>query len=53
MLNMMRDHVAFNGRPSQYVEDPIRVKVGDRVRSGSSAPVAPGGGMVYELTRSA
>ena len=32
MLNMTPDFVAFNGRPSQYVKDPIRVKVGDRVR---------------------
>ena len=32
MLNMLPDFVAFNGRPSQYIKDPIRVKVGDRVR---------------------
>lgn len=32
MLNMLPDVVAFNGRPSQYIKDPIRVKVGDRVR---------------------
>ena len=32
MLSTMPDYVAFNGRPSQYIADPIRVKVGDRVR---------------------
>ncbi len=32
MLATMPDYVAFNGRPSQYVAEPIRVKVGDRVR---------------------
>lgn len=32
MLTTMPDFVAFNGRPGQYVTDPIRVKVGDRVR---------------------
>jgi nitrite reductase (NO-forming) len=32
MLNMVPDIVAFNARPNQYVKDPIRVKVGDRVR---------------------
>jgi nitrite reductase (NO-forming) len=32
MLNMLPDVVCFNGRPNQYVKDPIRVKVGDRVR---------------------
>jgi nitrite reductase (NO-forming) len=32
MLNLLPDYVAFNGRPSQYVKDPIRVKLGDRVR---------------------
>jgi nitrite reductase (NO-forming) len=32
MLSTFPDYVAFNGRPSQYVKDPIRVKVGDRVR---------------------
>ena len=32
MLNMLPDFVSFNGRPSQYIKDPIRVKVGDRVR---------------------
>lgn len=32
MLTTLPDFVAFNGRPNQYVADPIRVKVGDRVR---------------------
>jgi nitrite reductase (NO-forming) len=32
MLATMPDYVAFNGRPSQYVADPIKVKIGDRVR---------------------
>ena len=33
MLNMLLpDFVAFNGRPSQYIKEPIRVKRGDRVR---------------------
>jgi nitrite reductase (NO-forming) len=32
MLSTLPDLVAFNGRPSQYVKEPIRVKVGDRVR---------------------
>jgi len=32
MLSTLPDFVAFNGRPSQYVKEPIRVKVGDRVR---------------------
>ena len=32
MLNTLPDFVAFNGRPSQYMKDPLRVKVGDRVR---------------------
>jgi nitrite reductase (NO-forming) len=32
MLATMPDFVAFNGRPSQYIKEPIRVKVGDRVR---------------------
>ena len=32
MLTMMPDFVAFNGRPDQYIQAPIRVKVGDRVR---------------------
>ncbi|MGH9422003.1 MAG: multicopper oxidase domain-containing protein, partial [Thermoanaerobaculia bacterium] len=25
-------YVVFNGRPNQYIKDPIKVKVGDRVR---------------------
>lgn len=32
MLSTMPDFLAFNGRPNQYVDEPIRVKVGDRVR---------------------
>jgi nitrite reductase (NO-forming) len=32
MLATLPDFLAFNGRPSQYVKDPIHVKVGDRVR---------------------
>lgn len=32
MLSTLPDYLAFNGRPLQYVNDPIRVKVGDRVR---------------------
>jgi nitrite reductase (NO-forming) len=32
MLSTMPDFVVFNGRPNQYVKDPIRVTVGDRVR---------------------
>ena len=32
MLATAPDYTAFNGRPLQYVHEPIRVKVGDRVR---------------------
>ena len=32
MLNGLPDFVTFNGRPNQYVDAPIRVKVGERVR---------------------
>ncbi len=32
MLSTMPDIVAFNGRPGQYLKEPIRVRVGDRVR---------------------
>lgn len=32
MLSTLPDMVTFNGRPDQYSRDPIRVKVGDRVR---------------------
>jgi nitrite reductase (NO-forming) len=32
MLGTLPDFVAFNGRPNQYIKDPITVKVGDRVR---------------------
>jgi nitrite reductase (NO-forming) len=32
MLSTVPDIVAFNGRPNQYIKDPIHVKVGERVR---------------------
>ena len=32
MLSTLPDYMAFNGRPNQYINEPIRVKVGDRVR---------------------
>jgi nitrite reductase (NO-forming) len=32
MLSTVPDYVAFNGRINQYIKEPIRVKVGDRVR---------------------
>ena len=32
MATTLPDYVVFNGRPDQYVKEPIRVKVGDRVR---------------------
>jgi nitrite reductase (NO-forming) len=32
MLSVVPDFMAFNGRPNQYIDEPIRVKVGDRVR---------------------
>ena len=32
MLTTSPDIVAFNGRPNQYMKDPIKVKLGDRVR---------------------
>ncbi len=32
MLSTLPDYVTFNGRPSQYVKEPIRVKAGDRAR---------------------
>ena len=32
MLTTLPDFMAFNGRPNQYIKEPIRVKVGDRVR---------------------
>ncbi|GAC1657001.1 MAG: hypothetical protein NVS4B3_23200 [Gemmatimonadaceae bacterium] len=32
MLSTLPDFVTFNGRPNQYIKEPIRVKVGDRVR---------------------
>ena len=31
-LSTQPDFLAFNGRPLQYVQDPIRVRRGDRVR---------------------
>jgi nitrite reductase (NO-forming) len=32
MLKLLPDIVCFNGRPNQYIKEPIHVKVGDRVR---------------------
>jgi nitrite reductase (NO-forming) len=32
MLSTLPDYVMFNGRPNQYIQAPIKVKVGDRVR---------------------
>ena len=32
MLSTVPDFLAFNGRPNQYIDEPITVKVGDRVR---------------------
>jgi len=32
MLNTLPDVVCFNGRPNQYLNEPIHVKAGDRVR---------------------
>lgn len=32
MLSILPDFVVFNGRPNQYIDAPIKVKVGDRVR---------------------
>lgn len=32
MLSTFPDFVVFNGRPDQYIQEPIRVSVGDRVR---------------------
>ena len=32
MLNTQPDFMVFNGRPNQYIKEPIRVKRGDRVR---------------------
>jgi len=32
MLSTVPDFVTFNGRPNQYIKEPIRVKIGDRVR---------------------
>jgi nitrite reductase (NO-forming) len=32
MLTTLPDYVSFNGRPDQYIKEPIHVKLGDRVR---------------------
>ncbi|MHB1071401.1 MAG: multicopper oxidase domain-containing protein [Gemmatimonadaceae bacterium] len=32
MLSTLPDFVVFNGRPNQYIKEPIRVKRGERVR---------------------
>lgn len=32
MLATLPDYVVFNGRPGQYMTEPLKVKVGDRVR---------------------
>lgn len=32
MMRNSPDYVVFNGRPDQYIQNPIRVNVGDRVR---------------------
>ncbi|HUR00586.1 MAG TPA: multicopper oxidase domain-containing protein [Gemmatimonadaceae bacterium] len=32
MLATLPDYVVFNGRPGQYMANPLKVKVGDRVR---------------------
>jgi nitrite reductase (NO-forming) len=32
MLGTLPDFVAFNGRPNQYIKDPIKARLGDRVR---------------------
>jgi nitrite reductase (NO-forming) len=32
MASTFPDYVVFNGRPDQYIQDPIRVSVGERVR---------------------
>lgn len=60
MSGMLPDFVTFKGRPNQYVDAPIRVKVGDRVRfrvvsTGRTirgvqrCTVAASGGTVFEL----
>ena len=43
MTAMLPDFVAFNGRPNQYIDAPIRVRVGDRVRLwvASAGPTHP------------
>lgn len=45
MLTTLPDIVAFNGHPMQYMEEPIRVKLGERVRfyvvnAGPTVPCA-------------
>jgi nitrite reductase (NO-forming) len=32
MLGTVPEHLAFNGRPNQYMERPLRARVGERVR---------------------
>ena len=32
MMSTLPDYVVFNGRPDQYLREPMRVNVGDRVR---------------------
>ena len=32
MASTLPDYVVFNGRPDQYIQQPLRVKVGERVR---------------------
>lgn len=32
MMSTSPDYVVFNGRPDQYIREPLRVSVGDRVR---------------------
>ena len=32
MLSTIPDYVVFNGRPNQYIKEPIRVALGERVR---------------------
>jgi nitrite reductase (NO-forming) len=43
MLSAVPDFVTFNGRPNQYVKEPIHVKRGDRVRFWlvDAGPTAP------------
>ena len=32
MLSTLPDYVVFNGRPNQYIKEPLRVKLGERAR---------------------